>query len=72
MEYIGNMVSTQPGLIPQVTGDLTHARFWTSTLILDNYYNYFYDHLMSGTSDEEKLQDKEAYKLLESTRGARV
>ena len=34
---IDQMVSAQPGIIPQVTGDLTHARLWAATLFVDHY-----------------------------------
>ena len=66
------MVSDQPGIIPQFTGDLTHAIFWADTVFVDQYSNYFYAHLMRGTSYEETLHTKEAYERLASTHGARV
>ena len=34
---IENMVSFQPGLTPQVTGDLTHVRFLEATVFMDHY-----------------------------------
>ena len=40
--------------------------------MVNHYSNYCYDQLMRGTSDEETLQANEAYRLLESTHGARV
>ena len=35
MTSINNMISAQHGLIPQVTGYLTHARFWVATYFLN-------------------------------------
>ena len=57
---------------PQVTGDLTHVRFWKSTIFTDHLYKYCYTHLMRGTSAEETLRSKEAYEHLKATHGASV
>ena len=59
MNSIDQMVSAQPGIIPQVTGDLTHARFLAETVFMDHYSDYCYTHLMKGTSAEENLKEKE-------------
>ena len=40
MTSIDQMVSDQPGLIPQVTGDLTHTRLWEATVIVYHYSKY--------------------------------
>ena len=66
------MVSTQQGLIPQVAGNLTHARLWEATVFVDHYCDYFYYHLMRGTSSEETLWGKEDYDCLVATHGSRV
>ena len=66
------MVSAQTGLIYQVTRDLTHTRFCVATLFVHHYSDYCYTHVMRGTSDEETLRAKEAYKRLAVTHGARV
>ena len=39
---------------------------------MDHYSNSCYAQLMRGTSAEETLQDKESYKRLAATHGARV
>ena len=72
MASIEQMVSVRPGLIPQVTGALTHARFWAATVLVDHYYEYCYAHLMRVTSSEETLWEKEAYDRLADTHGSRV
>ena len=65
------MVFYQPGIIPQVTGDLTHARFLAETVFMDHYSDYCYTHLMKGTSAEENLKEKETYERLAATHRAR-
>ena len=72
MTSIDQMVSSHPGIITQVTGDIKQERLWESTVFVDHYYNYCYAHLTRVTSDEETLQDKESYKRLESSNGASV
>ena len=72
MKLIDQMVSSQPGLITQVTWDITHARFWSATIFLDHCYEYCYAHLMRRTSYEETLQAKEAYECLAATHGSSV
>ena len=72
MTSIDHMVSAQPGIIPQVSGALTHEIFWPATVFLDHYSKYFYACFMRGTLDNETLQAKEVYDLLSATHGARV
>ena len=36
MKYIDQIISAQLGIISQVIGVLTHARFWVSTVFLDH------------------------------------
>ena len=40
MKLIDQIVSDQPGLIPQVSGDLNQARFWPATAFFEHYYDY--------------------------------
>ena len=58
---INQMISDQPGIIPQVTGVIIHSRLWAATVFVDHYYDYLHDHIMRGTSAEDTLQIKEAY-----------
>ena len=69
MTSIDQMVYSQPGIIPQFTGALTHAIFWAATVFLDHYSDY--THIVRGTSSEEALQAKEAYGRLSDTHRAR-
>ena len=52
MNLIYQMVYAQPGLVPQITGGLTHSRFWAATVFVDHYFDYFYAQLIRGTSYE--------------------
>ena len=48
MTLIGNFISSQSVLTPQVTGELTHDRFWAVTIFY-YYYNYCYYLLLRDT-----------------------
>ena len=72
MTSIDQMISSQPGIIPQSIGSITHAVLWEATVFVDHYSYYCYSFPISGTSAEETLQAKEAYELLESTHGIRL
>ena len=72
MTSIDQILSDQPGLIPQVIRNLTHARLRADTVFVDHYLYYLCDHLMRGASAEETHQSKESYKRLAATNGARV
>ena len=72
MTLIDQMVSPQPGIIPQVTKTLTHSGFWAATVFVDHYSNYCYSRLVMGTSAEKTLQSKEAYEPLAATHGTMV
>ena len=56
-----HLISAQPGLISQVTGTLTHARYWAATIFVDHFSDVFFVSLMRGVSDAETLAAKRAY-----------
>ena len=60
MTSIDQMVSSQPGPIPKLTGSITQVRFWAATVFVYQYSDYCYAHLMRGTSVEETREAKEA------------
>ena len=72
MNSIDQVISVQLGIILQVTGALTHTRFWPSNIFVDHYSGYYYTHRMRVTSAEETLWVKEAYERLASIHRARV
>ena len=58
---INQIVSAQPGLIPQMAGYLTSARIWGATTFCDHVTDYVYVHLMKSFTLEETLLAKTAY-----------
>ena len=54
MTSVKQMVYVQPGLIPQVTGSLTHATFWASSVFVYHYSYQCYSHIIRGTSYEKR------------------
>ena len=71
MTSVDQSVSDQPGIIPQVTGALTHARLWSATVFVDHNSDYCYTKFIRRISDEETLRAKEAYERLEATHRSR-
>jgi hypothetical protein len=43
---INQMISAQPGLIPQIAGFLTNPMIWDATIFVDHFSGYVYDALM--------------------------
>ncbi len=43
---VDQIISAQPGLIPQMAGILTSKRIWGCTTFVDHVSNYIYVHLM--------------------------
>jgi hypothetical protein len=56
-----HLVSAQPGLILQITGNLTGQRINGATVILDHYSNNVYVYLMRNLTLDETLLAKHAY-----------
>ena len=56
-----HIISHQPGLIPQVSGKLTHERYWGSVLYVDHFSDYLFNHLITGTTNEQTLSSILAY-----------
>ena len=57
---VDQIVSAQPGLIPQMSGFLTNQRLWGATTFVDHVSNYVYVHLMRDLSLTETLLAKSA------------
>ena len=49
------IMSVQPGLIPQKSGFLTNRRIWRCTTFCDHVSDFVYVHLMRGFTVEETL-----------------
>ena len=64
-----HIISHEPGLIPQVTGRLTHARYAGSIIFSDHYSDYTYVHMITSTSTEETMIAKRAYERVAKEHG---
>lgn len=58
------MYSQVGGLIPQVHGILTKARYKAATVFVDHHTDCAYVHLMTNTEGDIALEAKNAYKHL--------
>ena len=52
------LISAQPGLIPQFGGHLTRDRIWTANVAVDHFTNVIKVCLMKTTSQAKTLDDK--------------
>jgi hypothetical protein len=55
------MVSVQPGLIPQMTGFLTNLHIWGATIFVDNYLDYVFLALVRDLTLDERLLEKSSF-----------
>ena len=58
---IDQLVSAQPGLIPQMSGFLTNLRLWGATIFVDHVSNYVYVALMRDLTLDETLLAKTSF-----------
>jgi len=66
------LVSAQPGLVPQFSGALTSDRINGATIFVDHYSGYTYVHLMRRLTSEETLEAKQSYEAHADTFGVTV
>ena len=69
---IDQIISSQPGIIPQMSGFLTNKRIWGCTTFVDHVSNYVYVHLMRDFSLGETLLAKKAYEKLLARAGRKA
>ena len=69
---VDNIVSSQPGLIPQMSFFLTKQRLWGATTFLDHISDFVYVHLMQDLSLAETMLAKEAMKKVMAHSGRSV
>ena len=67
-----HLISRQPGLMPQSTGILIHARFWGSVIYVDHFSDYIYSHLIQGTTSSDTLKSKHGYEREAATFGVKI
>ena len=64
---VDQLISAQPGLVPQEKGLITRARIWAATVYICYVTGYIYVGLMTDQSDESTLQTKHDFEHLVST-----
>ena len=69
---VDQLISHQPGLIPQSAGLLLKERITAVTFFVDHFSGYVYGHLMRGTSMKQTLEAKQAYEQHASSHGVDV
>ena len=57
---VDQIVSAQPGLIPQMSGFLTSKRLWGATTFVDHVSDYVYVHIMQDLTLDETILAKES------------
>ncbi len=55
------LISAQPGLIPQMAGFLTNLRIWGATIFVNHFSDYVYVALMRDLSLDETLLAKSSF-----------
>ena len=63
------IVSAQPGLVPQEKGQLTRSRIWGATVFVDHATKWIKVHLMQNATGDETLEAKESFEDDCSSRG---
>ena len=69
---VDQIVSAQPGLIPQMSGFLTSKRLWGATTFVDHVSDYVYVHLMRDLTLDETLLAKEAMEKVMAQAGRNI
>ena len=58
---VDQMISAQPGLVPQEKGHMTRARIWASTIFIDYFTGFTYVALMRDLTAESTLAAKKEF-----------
>ena len=69
---VDQLISAQPGLVPQEKGILACARIWAATVFIDYVTGYVHVALMTDQYGEYTLQAKHDYKHLSATQNVKV
>ena len=72
MVYTDQLVSAQPGLVPQEKGSPTRARIWGATIFVDGQTDYTKVHLMHNASGKSTLEAKAAFEQDARLRGIEI
>jgi hypothetical protein len=66
------LVSAQPGLIPQMAGFLTNLRIWGATIFVDHFSDLVYVALMRDLTLDETLLAKTSFERFASNGGVTI
>ncbi len=66
------LVSAQPGLVPQMSGSLTAARITGATVFVDHVTQYVYVHLMKDLTQDATIEAKAACERLFASFGHKI
>ena len=69
---IDQIVSAQPGLIPQMSGYLTNMRIWGATVFVDHVSDYTHVALMRDLTLDETLLAKTSFERLANDGGVKI
>eukprot|EP00984_Skeletonema_dohrnii_P006299 scaffold2255_cov139-Skeletonema_dohrnii-CCMP3373.AAC.2 len=69
---IDQLISAQPGLVPQAKGMLTRARIWAATVFIDYATGFVHVGLQQDQSGDATLQAKSDFEHLCNTRDVKV
>jgi hypothetical protein len=64
--------SDQPGLVAQMKGKATTARYTCATNFIDQYRRWSYVHFQKSTSGEETVEAKRTFKRMANSYGVRI
>ncbi len=66
------IISSQPGLVPQSSGKLTNKRITSVTVFVDHYSDFSYVVLMTECSGKETLRAKQEFEAYAASNGVRI
>ncbi len=69
---VDQLVSAQPGIIPQSGGTLTTDRIWGATCFSDHYSGFRYSHLMRNFTAEATIEAKQAFEKFSQAHGVDI
>ena len=69
---VDQLISAQPGLVPQERGTMTRARIWAATVFIDYVPGYVHVGLMKDQSGESTRQVKHDFEHISSTRDVNI
>ncbi len=69
---IGQLISAQPGLVPQEEGIMTCARIWAATVYIYYVTGYIQVGLMTDQSGDSTLQIKRDFEHLATRRDVHI